>query len=231
MAMDFPIDELMDEDACYARLLQILHPRGLVCPRCGARHDVGRLKVHHRHRAPVLDYQCRDCGRVFNAFAGTPLSGTPKRPSKIVLLLRGVAKGETTAALARELGCGRSHLLELRHKLQANAANALVGADPAPLTQDTAVEADEVYVAAGEKRRPAPPSRRPAAATGKQATRARHLGQRPPAGPGRGRPRHRQTAAGSGSSQRPGRTAAAGAGLHDARARSSTPMSGRLMTA
>jgi transposase-like protein len=159
MAMDFPIDELMDEDACYARLLEILQPGGLVCPRCGARYDVGRLKVHRRHRAPVLDYQCRDCGRVFNIFAGTPLSGTPKRPSKIVLLLRGVAKGETTAALSRELGCGRSHLLELRHKLQANGADSLTRTDPALLTGDDAVEADEVYVASGEKRRPTQGSR------------------------------------------------------------------------
>jgi transposase-like protein len=191
MAMDFPIDDLMDEDACYARLLEVLHPRGLACPRCEARDDAARLKVHRRHRAPVLDYQCRECGRVFNVFAGTPLSGTPKRPSKIMLLLRGVAKGETTAALARELGCGRSHLLELRHKLQANAAKALDRVDPALLTQDAAVEADEVYVAAGEKRCPAHRPRRPAATAGKQAARARNLGQRPAAGPGRGRPRQR----------------------------------------
>jgi hypothetical protein len=30
MAMDFPIDDLMDEDACYGRLLGILHPGELV---------------------------------------------------------------------------------------------------------------------------------------------------------------------------------------------------------
>ncbi len=34
--MDFPIADLMDEDACYAKLLAWLHPDGLACPRCGS---------------------------------------------------------------------------------------------------------------------------------------------------------------------------------------------------
>ena len=32
--MDFPIAELMDEPACYAKLVAWLHPDGLACPRC-----------------------------------------------------------------------------------------------------------------------------------------------------------------------------------------------------
>ena len=47
--MDFPIAELMDEDACYAKLLQALHPAGLACPRC---HTADRIAVHRSHRAP-----------------------------------------------------------------------------------------------------------------------------------------------------------------------------------
>src|SRR4051794_36484924 len=34
-AMDFPILDLMDQPACYQRLLELLHPDGLTCPRCG----------------------------------------------------------------------------------------------------------------------------------------------------------------------------------------------------
>src|SRR5918998_1255331 len=40
-AMDFPIADLMDEDACYAKLVTWLHPDGLASPRCGARDDLG----------------------------------------------------------------------------------------------------------------------------------------------------------------------------------------------
>lgn len=145
--MDFPIAELMDEDACYSKLLAVLHPDGLACPRCGS----ARLGVHRRHRVPVLDYRCRDCRRVFNAYTGTALQGTSRRPATLVLILRGVAQGVSTAQLARELDCDRMKLLELRHKLQGNALGKL---DPEPLP-DPVVEADECYVNAGEKRDPA----------------------------------------------------------------------------
>ena len=50
--MDFPVADLMDERACYDRLVSVLHPRGLACPGCGA---ADRLGVHRRHRDPVLD--------------------------------------------------------------------------------------------------------------------------------------------------------------------------------
>ncbi len=175
MAMDFPIADLMDEQACYDWLVSWLHPGGLACPRCGAAGE--DLGVHRRHRAPVLDYQCRRCRRVFNAFAGTAVHKTRRRPSRLVLLLRGLAQGETTARLARELGCSRPHLLELRHRLAANAA---AGLDRSPLA-DPVVEADEMCQNAGEKRRPARRPARPAAAAGQQRARARHVGAGPPA--------------------------------------------------
>jgi transposase len=143
--MDFPITQYMDEDACYAKLLTVLHPEGLACPRCQAR---DQLQVHRRHRAPALDYRCRACRRVFNAFTGTEFHKTHRRPSEILLILRGIAQGTSTARMARELGRHRPHLLGLRHRLQDLAMRA---ADPASLRTDPAIEADEMYQNAGEK--------------------------------------------------------------------------------
>ena len=142
--MDFPLTELMDQDACYAKLVGLLHPTGLACPACKAD---DRLRVHRRHRAPVLDYRCLACGRVFNAFTGTALEGTHRRPAEVMLILRGFAQGVPTAQLARELRCDRKHLLELRRRLQDNAERWL---DRNPLG-DAVVEADEMYQNAGEK--------------------------------------------------------------------------------
>jgi transposase-like protein len=180
MAIDFPVAELMDERACYDWLVARLHPDGLACPRCGRR---DRLGVHRRHRDPVLDYQCGGCRRVFNAFTGTAVHKTRRRPSELVLVLRGVAQGETTARLARELGRDRGQLLAVRHRLQANAEAA---ADRSPLP-DRVVEADEMCQNAGEKRRAARGGRRPAAAPRQQRPRARHVGAGPPARARRGR--------------------------------------------
>jgi transposase-like protein len=142
--MDFPITDLMDEDACYSKLVQWLHPQGLACPRCG-RSD--RMAVHRRGRPPVLDFRCGLCRRVFNAFTGTSLHGVKRRPSELVLIVRGFAQGVPTAQLARELECDRSELLKLRHRLQDAAFG---GRDREPLG-DAVAEADEAYQNAGEK--------------------------------------------------------------------------------
>ena len=143
--MDFPLKDYMDEDACYCKLVELLHPDGLACPKCGQQQ---RLGIHDRHRAPLLDYPCGECGCVFNAWTGTVLQGTHRRPSQILLILHGVATGQPTARMARELGCDRKHLLELRHRLQEHARRWL---DRNPLG-DAVVEADEMYQDAGEKR-------------------------------------------------------------------------------
>jgi transposase-like protein len=177
--MDFSLTDLLDEDACYERLLAALHPDGLRCPHCRAS---DRLGVHRCHRAPVLDYQCGRCGRVFNAFTGTALQGTHRPCAQLLLILRGIAQGAPTARLARELGCDRKHLLELRHRLQALAAAA--AGRQLPLTDDH-VEADEMYQNAGEKRGPAPRPGRPAAPPRQQGPGPRDLRRRPAAG-GRG---------------------------------------------
>jgi transposase-like protein len=180
--MDFPLVEFLDENACYTKLLVLLHPNGLACPRCGARDGLG---IHRRHRAPVLDYQCGSCGRVFNAWTGTILHRMQRRPSQILLILRGIAQGATTARLARELGCDRMKLLRWRHRLQEHA---LLGLDRNPLG-DATVEADEAYQNAGEKRDRARGPRRSAAPPGEQAARPRQLRQRPAADRRGGRPR------------------------------------------
>src|SRR5262249_55829624 len=99
--MDFPIQDLMNENACYQFLLDLSHPAGLFGLRC---HAAEGFSTHRSFREPVLDYRCSRCGRVFIAWTGTVFQGTQWRPSQIVLILRGFAQGVSTAQLARELG-------------------------------------------------------------------------------------------------------------------------------
>jgi transposase-like protein len=121
--MQFPLHTLLDEQACYDFLLQVLHPTGLVCPH-------GHLlppeqAPHDRHRTPIMDYRCRRCGAVFNLFTNTLFSKTRYRCATIVLILRGIAQGTPTKHLAGELGIDRGHLLERRHDIQAVLAGRL----------------------------------------------------------------------------------------------------------
>ncbi|MBV7329007.1 hypothetical protein KFU94_59660 [Chloroflexi bacterium TSY] len=49
MKMRYPIQELMSEEGCYERLLEILHPEGMQCPD-GHRLPEGQAP-HSRERA------------------------------------------------------------------------------------------------------------------------------------------------------------------------------------
>src|SRR5437763_83242 len=102
-----------DEEKCYEALSALLHPEGMACPRCGAKDG---LRVHRRHREPVVDYLCTDCFRVFNAWTGTPFQGTHRPPSHIIAILEGIVTGVPTAQLASRLGCHRPGLVPLRRR-------------------------------------------------------------------------------------------------------------------
>jgi hypothetical protein len=47
----FPLDGLLDEQACYDFLLHILHPDGLHCPRS---HPLRADQAPQRRRRPVI---------------------------------------------------------------------------------------------------------------------------------------------------------------------------------
>ena len=146
--MTFPVTDLWDEQKCHDFLLNLLHPQGLACPRCTA--PVPQARVHRRDRAPILQYQCR-CGRIYNLFTRTIWQGTHHSCATIIEIMRGITQGKPTLKLAAELGVDRKHLLARRHQLQTYA---LADGLSAPLP-DAAVECDEMYQNAGEKRRTA----------------------------------------------------------------------------
>jgi transposase-like protein len=148
--MDFPMEDLMNEQACYDYLVEVLHPNGISCPQCRQSDHLG---IHRRHREPILDYQCGHCGCVFNAFTGTVLSRIHRPPSEIILILRGFLQGTPTAQLARELNCDRKELLKLRHKLQSFVEQQR---SKLPPLDDDVTELDEMYQNAGEKGVPHP---------------------------------------------------------------------------
>ena len=69
-------------------------------------------------------------------------------PQQAILLLRGLAKGESTRVLASEWGLAYSTVLTLRHRIQGQALRNQTE-EPLP---DKEVEADEMFQNAGEKK-------------------------------------------------------------------------------
>jgi hypothetical protein len=53
--MQQSLTELLDEQACYEWLLEILHPKGLYCPN-GHALPVGQAP-HDRQRTPIVKYK------------------------------------------------------------------------------------------------------------------------------------------------------------------------------
>ena len=101
------------EACCYRYLVGLFHPEGLRCPRCRNQN----WRVHRRDREPVLDFRCQECHCVFNAWTATPLQRTRRRPSQIIVVLRGMRQQTSTAQLAREMSLPRPQVHCLRQKL------------------------------------------------------------------------------------------------------------------
>lgn len=164
--IDFPIGELLDDSVCPLWLERHLHPDGLTCPHGGpSERRLFRAQGHF----PAS--RCRACEGDDPLLTGTIAANTRQRPATVVLRLRGSAKGEPTARLARELGRSRQQLHTLRRRMQTNLNETA----PTAVMVGTAFEADERYHNAGEQQHPASSPHRSAPAPRQYAKGARHL--------------------------------------------------------
>jgi transposase-like protein len=141
--IDFPIADLFDDSLSLIWLERHLHPEGFVCPHCGS----GERRLFRR-QGHYDAYRCRACDGYYTLLSGTVFEGSRKRPAVLVLLLRGITKGESAARLARELHLSRQTVHTLRQRIQANLNDSA----PTRTMEGETFEVDEVYQNAGEKR-------------------------------------------------------------------------------
>jgi transposase-like protein len=145
--MDFPILEITDDVLAEQWLLNYFHPEGLQCPGCKASVEQAR-RFRRTRRSHVTTYRCRHCDQVYTVYAGTLFANKQLRPTQVILLLRGICKGESTASLARELELAYDTVHHLRQQIQKKAKR-LQPDTPLP---DAVTETDEMFQNAGEKR-------------------------------------------------------------------------------
>src|SRR5258706_15893269 len=113
----------------------------MVCRHCGA----GLLEARAfrvTRSSQVPDYRCRRCDKTYNVYSQTVFEGRRLKPEQVILLVRGVVKGEQAQILANEVGVCRQTVHIIRQKIQANAR----GLQPDnPLDDDERTETDELY--------------------------------------------------------------------------------------
>jgi transposase-like protein len=148
MPIEFPIVELMSSQNSYEWLVAYFHPQGIACPHCGAGlANARQFRVTKSSQVP--DYRCRQCDKTYNVYSGTVFEGRRLSAEQVVLLVRGVVKGEQAQILANEVGVCRQTVQAIRHQLQVNAQRMQ---PENPLETDEQAETDEMYQNAGEKK-------------------------------------------------------------------------------
>ena len=144
--MIFPITELLDKQESQTWVENYFHPKGLHCPRCGAtRAEAREFRMPKRG---FVDYRCHHCQRTYNLYTGTVFAGSNLEARRVVLLVRGVCKGEPATVLAEELSLSRQCVSRWRKRLQASGYARL----SATALPDHNTETDEMFQNAGEKR-------------------------------------------------------------------------------
>ena len=167
--MIFPITELLDETESLAWVETHFHPKGLNCPSCGATRE--RAREFRKHKRGFVDYRCYNCQRTYNLYTGTVFAGSNLEPRRVVLLIRGVCKGDPATGLAEELALSRQCVHRWRKRLQSNGYSML----SSQALRDHETETDEMFQHAGEKRRQTRRPVRSAAPPRQQTQRPRDL--------------------------------------------------------
>ena len=146
--MIFPIADLLDEQESDKWVRKYFHPRGLRCPGCNA--TTRHARQFRTLKRGLVDYRCQKCQGVYILYTGTIFAGSHLEPRRVVLLLRGVCKGEPATVLSEELELSRRSVHKWRKRIQQNAYRML---SQTPL-RDAETETDEMFQNAGGKRGP-----------------------------------------------------------------------------
>ena len=145
--MDFPLLDICDDELGETWLRKHFHPRGLRCPKCAASVKHARPFGQTR-RSHVTLYRCRRCHTRYSVYTGRVFGNKHLRPAQVILLLRGVCKGESSAGLSRELHLAYDTVHHLRQRLQTRALSH----QPDTPLAEAITETDEMFQNAGEKR-------------------------------------------------------------------------------
>jgi len=117
------------------------------CGHCGSEHVGGWSTANRTKR-----YRCKDCGRTFNAFTGTPLAQLHRRESWLAYG-RALSEGASLRKAAKRCGITLDTSFRWRHRLSKAATQAAGDAVDGVGPGDETASSEEVEGAQSEKRR------------------------------------------------------------------------------
>jgi hypothetical protein len=176
MNMDFPIIDLLDDELSTEWLLQYFHPDGLKCPHCQSRVEEART-FRQTKTSHLTVYRCNHCEGIDNLYSGTVFEAKHLRPAPVILLLRGVCQGKSTAQMAREIEVSRQTVLAIRRLIQEKGQQL----QPQTPLSDLYTETDDMFQNAGEKKRTTSEPSGSTKVSGQQTKGTWYLRERPPA--------------------------------------------------
>jgi len=152
--MKFPIKDILSPEESREWICEHFHPSGFGCPACDEPIENAH-EFRETKESELTVYRCNACSQAYNLYTGTIFQQRHLTPQQVVLLIRGVLKGEPSTVLSDELDINYRTVLDLRREIQDNARDLR----PESALADEQTESDEMFQNAGEKRDTAPESR------------------------------------------------------------------------
>jgi len=110
------IQDLIDDEKCYAEVRQIRWPQGVRCPKCGSE-KVNKRGKHTRQKERQR-YQCQACDKQFDDLTDTIFEGHRQSLKTWVLCLYLMGLNLSNQQIAQELGLNKDDVQEMCSQLR-----------------------------------------------------------------------------------------------------------------
>lgn len=112
----FNIQELIDDEKCYAEVRRLRWPDGVRCPECGSAEVTKRGK--HNRQKQRQRYRCQGCTKQFDDLTDSIFEGH-HQPLKVwVLCLYFMGLNLSNQQIAQELGLNKDDVQQMTSQLR-----------------------------------------------------------------------------------------------------------------
>ncbi|MCB0169346.1 MAG: transposase [Anaerolineae bacterium] len=110
------IQDLIDDEKCYAEVRKLRWPAGVRCPKCGSA-QVAKRGKHNQHKARQR-YRCQDCHKQFDDLTDSIFEGH-RQPLKVwIVCLYLMGLNLSNQQISQELNLNKDDVQEMTRQLR-----------------------------------------------------------------------------------------------------------------